>query len=231
MLVGIPSALVFFLGVLSNLTTVFGGSLWPTNPEIHARENLSGSSFRLPFTIKNVSAIPIVSAEMTCGIDWVYFKDANGSRANFAQIAFTNDVISIEAGQTINYECDASHLIKAYPDGSWELRGVSGPGNLIYPPLDFRRMCLWMRGDYKIANLIPWSFTSAMFQWPSGPGVYQWTEGPLHTAGQITQDEWIERRAHLPADVVRCSDKPHVVAMLFDREGKPHMTLAEKVGN
>jgi hypothetical protein len=222
--VGQGTLVLFGLG---QAVVTFWGPFWPTEPEIHPREAMNGSSFRLPFTIKNTSIIPILNAEMTCGIDWVYFGDRRGNSANFVQIAFVNDTLSIAGGQTVNYECDASHLVQVNQDGSWTLRGVAGPGNLLllYPPLEFRKMCLWIRGDYKIANWVPWSFTSAIFQWPSAPGVYQWTEGPLHSAGQITQDEWLPQRGRLPPDVVRCNDEPHKVALLFDKDGTPHLAV------
>jgi hypothetical protein len=217
--------LTLSLGLISDLTAVFGGTLWPSSPEIHPRENLKGTTFRLPFTIKNMSAIPIGSVDMTCGIDWVYFHDQHDQKFNFQQLAFVNDTLSIDPGQTVNYECDASHFIKVNNDGSWEIRGIKLQGPFwVYPPLDFRKMCLWIRGDYKLFGFIPWGFTSIMFQWPSGPGVYQWTEGPLHNTGQITQDEWLDRRQkdnNLPPSVVRCSDEPHKTALLFDKEGKP----------
>jgi len=105
---------------------VFFGRPWPSAPEIHPHDTLNGSTLRLPFTIKNTSIFPILSAEMTCGIDWVFFKDAQGQSANFVQMAFVNDVLSIDAGHQVNYECDASQLIKINQDGSLQIRTLNG---------------------------------------------------------------------------------------------------------
>jgi hypothetical protein len=100
------------LGVLAGIDLFFGRP-WPSAPEIHPHEALNGSSSRLPFTIKNTSVWPISNAKMTCGIDWVYITDTLNQAATFMQVALVNRVISIPAGVTVNYECDASEVIKA----------------------------------------------------------------------------------------------------------------------
>jgi hypothetical protein len=105
-------------------------------------------------------------------------------------------------------------------DGSWMLRSMTGPSQLrLVPPLNFRKMCLWIRGDYKIADVIPWDFTSAIFEWPSASGVPQWLEGATYRKGAMTQDEWISQRGSMPPDVVTCSPQPHKAAMIFNDDG------------
>src|SRR5258707_2404660 len=82
---------------------------WPSFPEIHPRDPLNGSSFILPFTIRNTSGFfPMTNVEMICGVDWVYFKDARGNKAVFTDAGFANRIYSIPIGETISYQCDAS---------------------------------------------------------------------------------------------------------------------------
>jgi hypothetical protein len=186
-------------------------------PEIHPHDTLNGSSLRLPFKIKNISIWPINNARMTCGIDWTYFIDARRAKMNLMQLAFVNDVISIAPGQTVNYTCDASELISAEPDGSWKLRTMTGPFWL-FPPLDFKKMCIWIKGDYKV-GLLPWTFTSEIFEWPSAPDVPQWLEGPTYREHAMTPREWLPERGRLPPDVVTCAPTPGVPAIIFNGDG------------
>jgi hypothetical protein len=91
------------------------------------------------------------------------------------------------------------------------------------PPLDFKKMCIWVRGDYKIAGLIPWSFTVGIFEWPAAPGALQWLEGSTYREGAMTQDQWIPNRGSLPPDVVTCSPKVHVPGVTFNSDGTATM--------
>lgn len=207
------------LGILGGIDLFFGRP-WPNSPEIHPHEALNGSSARLPFTIKNTSVWPISNAKMTCGIDWVYITDALNQTAIFSQVAKVNQIISISAGQTVNYECDASEVIKARSDGSWSIGPMAGPGQLhMFPPLNFRKMCLWIRGDYTISALIPWNFTSVVFEWPFARGVPQWLEGPTYRAGTVTRNEWIPRRGELSPDLVTCEPTPQKAGFIYNMDG------------
>lgn len=157
---------------------------------------------------------------MTCGIDWVYLTDHLGHAANFAQMAFVNQTISIGRGQTVNYGCDPSEAIKVHPDGTWSFGVFPGvPPIQLWPPIDFQKMCVWIRGDYTLFGIIPWSFTSAVFEWPSAPGVPQWLEGPSYRDGTITRNEWIPNRTTIPPRLVVCDRTPQKAAVIFNGDG------------
>jgi hypothetical protein len=113
-------AVFAFLAVVDQ----FWGRPWPTDPEIHPHDTLNGSSLRLPFTIKNKSLFDYSNVEMTCGIDWAYFKDARLTKGTLNAIAFVNQTLLLPAEQQINYQCDASQLIRINRDGSWSIRSL-----------------------------------------------------------------------------------------------------------
>jgi len=214
---------IVILGIVASIAGIWG-PIWPTDPEIHPHDVLNGSSFILPFTVQNKSIVfEIPDAEFTCGVDWVFYKDARGSKGVFSAIAFVNGNFSIAARQTINYQCDASQLVKVNQDGSLMLRNMPFPPQSLYAPLEVIKMCLWIQVDYKIAGLIPRKFTSDIFQWPAVANVQQWLEGPVHREDQITQDEYIPQRQTLPPDVVTCSSQAHKPVLVFNKDGSPKM--------
>jgi hypothetical protein len=219
------------VGIFGLILTIVGGiytiagPIWPTDPEIHPHDVLNGSSFVLPFTVKNRSILfDMPNVEFTCGIDWVYLRDAGSMRGVFGQQAFVNGTYSIKTTQTINYQCDASQLIKVNTDGSISIRTLSlGMPQPLVAPLTINEMCVWIRAEYKIAGLIPRSFTSVVFQWPAGANAPQWIEGPTIKDGTPTTDKYWPVQGVLPAGVVTCAPTPHPIAVLFDRTGKAVM--------
>jgi hypothetical protein len=218
------SSLGGLAAIIASIYT-FAGPIWPTDPEIHPRDALDGSSFILPFTVKNKSVVfPMPNVEFTCGIDWVYLQDAGGMRGVFGQQAFVNGTYSIKRGETINYQCDASQLIKINPNGSLSIRSMSlGMPQALVAPLKIREMCVWVRAEYKIAGFIPRTFTSAIYQWPAGTHNNQWLEGPTVRDGVPTTDAYWPVRGALPTDIVTCAPTPHPIALLFDKAGNPSL--------
>jgi hypothetical protein len=198
----------------------FAGPIWPTNPEIHPHDVLNGTSFILPFTVKNKSILfDIRNAEFTCGVDWLYYRAAP-TTGTLAPMAFASGTFSIPTADTINYECDASQLLKTQEDGSLKLGGITFPGQVrAYPPLIVRKMCLWIKVDYKILGFIPRHFTSGIFQWPASRDVAQWLDGPTLQPNQITMDEWLLQGQTAPPDVVGCSAEAHKPQIVFDKNG------------
>jgi uncharacterized protein (TIGR02231 family) len=92
-------------------------------------------------------------------------EDSGKTKGVFGQQAFVNGVYSIKTSQIINYQCDASQLIKIDSNGNWSIRALSlgmPPGTSLVAPLKINEMCIWIRAEYKIAGLIPRSFTSAI---------------------------------------------------------------------
>jgi hypothetical protein len=216
------------VGALAIVASISGiwGPIWPTDPEIHSRDALNGSSFILPFTVKNKSILfDIVDAEFTCGVDWVFFKDANGNSGTFTDIAFANGVFSVGSEKTINYPCNASELIKIKSDGSLALRNLPlALPTPFYPPLEVKKMCLWIRVEYKIARLIPRKFTSVIFQWPAAPGVEQWLEGAA-PGGKDKMEQIMQR---VPPAAVNCSLQPREPSLRFERDGTSKLRIGDR---
>ena len=204
------------LGLLAVVGSVYGiwGPPWPTAPEIHPQDVLNGSSLILPFKIQNKSIFfPITDAEMTCGVDWLFVKDANRHTFTSIHTAFSNGTYSFPAGgQPATFRCDASELIKIEPNGSVSFRGMSLELPIpLSPPWQIEKMCVWIGGDYKIAGRIPWQFTSIIFQWPASPGAPQWIEGPTLPKGAPTEFEQIGGRP----EAMNCSPSVDYPYMLF----------------
>jgi hypothetical protein len=89
--------------------------------------------------VKNKSILfDMPNVEFTCGIDWVYLQDSGKTKGVFGQQAFVNGVYSIKTSQIINYQCDASQLIKIDSNGNWSIRALSlgmPPGTSLVAPL------------------------------------------------------------------------------------------------
>lgn len=161
----------------------FWGRPWPTDPEIHPHEIATDSSQVLPFTVRNKSFFDMKDVEFRCGIDLVWGEDAKGQQILIRDMAFKEGVYSISS-DPINYPCKAVDLLKIRPDGSLSLYGSStelqsSPPKKYQEPWRIKKMCVWIRGDYKFANLIPVNFTSVIFQWPAEPTIHHWIEGPI----------------------------------------------------
>jgi hypothetical protein len=208
------------LALLAVVASVYGiwGPPWPTAPEIHPRDTANGSSLILPFNVQNRSIFfPITDAQMTCGVDWLFVKDARENKFTSIHTAFSNGAYTFPAGgQPTTYPCDASELVKIEPNGSISFRGIGlGMPVPLYPPWEIQKMCVWIGGDYKIAGLIPWHFTSIIFQWPAKPGVPQWIEGPTLPKGSPTQFEQLRG----PPEPMNCSSGVDYAYTLFTGVG------------
>jgi hypothetical protein len=174
------AGIVWILNQTANLAQILG-PFWPVAPEIHP-QNAPESSLILPFTIKNNSALfDIVDAEMSCGVDLLIMEDASHNRLLARDMAFVTGNLSIAAGgKPVGYFCDASKLIEIKLDGTISLReSLSSSPSKFRAPLQVVKTCVWIRGTYKIFGVLPWSFVSIIFQWPTVPGSNQWNEGPV----------------------------------------------------
>jgi hypothetical protein len=104
------------VGLLAVVGSVYGiwGPPWPTAPEIHPRDTSNGSSLILPFNVQNKSVLfPITDAQMTCGVGWLFVKDARGNKFTSIHTAFNNGAYTFPAGgQPTTYPRDASELVK-----------------------------------------------------------------------------------------------------------------------
>jgi hypothetical protein len=175
----VVASAVAVLGVVSTVYTIWGPP-WPTNPEIRPRDVIDGSSFVLPFTVRNPSAVfDMDNVEFTCGVDLVHFEDAEGKTGGLSDVAFVTGHYSISANSSINYPCDASGIVQILTDGSLTLRNsLSTKPGVFRPPLKVLTMCLWIGGDYKLMGLTR-RFTSTIFDWIATPAGHQWLEGPV----------------------------------------------------
>ncbi len=179
----------WIVGVIASAGTLAGiiygivGPFWPVAPEIHPHEIGNDSSQVLPFVIKNRGAFEMKNVEFRCGVDLVWAEDAKGQPVVIRDTAFKEGVYSIGSDPK-NYPCKALDLLKIKADGSLSLGGSSTvleskPPKFFQEPWHIKKMCVWIRGDYKFLGIIPWSFTSVIFQWPAEPTIDQWIEGTI----------------------------------------------------
>ncbi len=168
---------IVMIGLLAGVYQLTGGPPWPSDPEIHFRDTSDGSSLILPFTIRDRSGlVDMPDVIFRCGVDLVIAQDAKGQRVVIKDVAFLSGVTSLFVGkEPIPYHCNAADVLRIRPDGSLSVYGSStilkSSGPQIYePPWTIIKMCVWVGGEYKVAHILPWSFTSTIFQWPAMPG-------------------------------------------------------------
>jgi hypothetical protein len=207
--------LEWIAGVLGTIGTLAGiiygivGPIWPVAPDIHPHEIGDDSSQVLPFVIKNRSPFEMKNVEFRCGVDLVWAQDAIGQSVTVRDTAFKEGVYSI--GSTpINYPCQALDFLKVRPDGSLSMYGSStklesNPPKFFQEPWHVRKMCVWIRGDYKFLGIIPWYFTSIVFQWPADSATHRWIEGPI-----VRSPPKSERILGAYPDVLQCSPSPRI---------------------
>jgi hypothetical protein len=200
-LAGLVALLFWGLNQAANLAQLVG-PFWPVDPEIEFHDTINASSTVLPFKMTNKSTVfSIDRAQVTCGVDLIYFVDANRRTGTLRDSVFvTRELISLKRnGGYTNYPCTASNYIKIRDDGS-ALIGFEDGQNLVSPPGAFRapitvlKMCLWIRGTYSTLGY-PMSFRSKMFQWPAAPGQRQWIEGPI--TPDLPNEAWIPPDSHI----------------------------------
>lgn len=158
---------------------------------------------------------------------WV--QDAFGGSIFLSGMAFLVGTTSIPMGQTtLNVPCDAKDLFAVNPDGTLSMRGSSTVldskrPKVFYPPFRIIKMCVWIKGDYKIFGIIPWSFTSDIFQWPAVHGADQWLEG------QVTQETPDEMQAEYVNNFVpgalKCSESVRYPYALVEGPGPMRFVL------
>lgn len=172
---------VWILGVVASVYGIWGAP-WPVDPEIHPEGASVNSSLDLRFHITSSGLLPIHNAQMTCGIDLVWFEDALGQSAQIRDVAFVTGTYSIP----VSYPCNASALLQVRPDRTLTLGGSDtvfayqdGTPIKWYPPFKIIKACVWVGGVYWIGGLIPWSFYSEIDQWPRSPTNHSWIEGPV----------------------------------------------------
>jgi hypothetical protein len=185
----IIGAIVAVLTLVATLDQIFvWGPLWPADPEIHPVNSANGSSLVTLFTVQNRNHVlyPITNVEFTCGLGMIYFSDANGHTGIATDIAFVTGEISIPS-TGLNYRCDATRLVVIRPDGALDLYGSmnTAPGGF-RAPLKILKMCVWIRGSYRLWWIFPRRFTSTVFQWPESSQNLQWVEGPIAEEAETT---------------------------------------------
>jgi hypothetical protein len=190
-----------------------------TAPAIHPNNVLDASSFIMPFSIINRSDLfSITNAELTCGVDLLYFADAEGKTGYVADMGFVTGRFSIPNDGPLAYQCNASQLAEILPDGRLSIRkSMNTKSGVFKPPLRIIMMCLWIGGDYKIWGIVPRRFTSTVFRWPTAKGVNQWIEGPLATLPFKVGDLKDPREDYL-ACTEPSKNRPYG---LFREEGRP----------
>jgi hypothetical protein len=181
------------LGLIASLYQLTGGPPWPTEPEIHPHDTVNASSLVLPFDVRNRSTLFEMSAEFNCGVNLLYFADADGHTGLLRDVLFAVGSLSISPKSMANVPCDAGHFVKIRPDGSLIIGLPDGQHmetttGVFRPPLTIVKMCLWFSGGYRAFGH-RWPFISPSFQWPAAPNQKQWIEGII--AFDADQEKWI----------------------------------------
>jgi hypothetical protein len=163
------------------------GRPWPTDPEIHPLDFVSGTPLTHLFKVQNKSFFDMDNIEFTCGVNLMAFKDADGRIVGMTDGAFANGTFSIPRGKSINYACDASGLMRVNPDGSLTSgQSYSTPSGPFRGPLTVVKMCLYIFGRYHLF-WTDWAFHSIMFKWPSSQNDPHWVEGPIAQVSSLGQ--------------------------------------------
>ena len=96
-----------------------------------------------------------------CGIDLVWAADSMGETVLLTDFAFLSDSYTVPSGsKTVNYDCDASALLRVEYDGTLSIKHYPGLpqsdlAHVYYPPWQILKMCVWVGGSYKIAGFWP----------------------------------------------------------------------------
>jgi hypothetical protein len=201
--------LFFALGNISSLSSVLGGSPWPTDPEIHFRDTNDGSSLILPFDIANKSGFSMPNVEFRCGVEFLRAMDSEGHEVLIGGVAFQNGVKTVSTTATV--DCNAADLLRIRPDGSLAFRNSTtelqnNRRTVFRAPWQIIKMCVWVEGHYRFMSIFPTEFTSHVFQWPAKPGAHQWREGPFIGDRPAEEIETEERRGLIPG-VLSCPDE------------------------
>ncbi len=174
------------LGLFALIYQLCGGPFWPTSPVIYPRGAVDGASLILPFTVTDRSAVFRISkVRFRCGIDSVWAADSTGQTVLLRDFAFLSDSYTVPSGsKLVNYDCDASALLRVEHDGALSIKGYSellqsDVAHAYHPPWRILKMCVWVGGIYKIAGFWPREFASGIFQWPAVRGSHQWLDGPV----------------------------------------------------
>jgi hypothetical protein len=206
------------------LSSILGGPLWPTSPEIHPKDTTDGSSLILPFVIRNASVfIPIKNANFICRVDLILKVDSWGRRVTVRGFDIPAGTYDIPAGGApINIPCDTSNLLHTRANGSLTLGDTdtafvyqfpSGAWlpQVYTPPLTLLKTCIFIEVSYSAIGLYPRQLTAGVFQWPEVPGAHQWAEGAV--GGNLTLPEDFNTGAFFGPQAkgnhpLRCSEKP-----------------------
>jgi hypothetical protein len=199
------------VGFVASVYQIGGGPPMPVDPEIHFRDTSDGSSLILPFTIRDRSGLfDMPDVVFRCGVDLVIARDAKGQTVVIRDVAFLNGIKSLAVGSTpTSYRCNAADIFKLRSDGSLSIYGSatilqSSVPQVYEPPWTILKMCVWIGGEYRVVNIVPWSFTSQIFQWPAMRGSHQWLEGGP-TVGEDSPEAQEERRNGLMSGALQCS--------------------------
>ena len=174
------------LGLLASIYRLCGGPFWRTSPAIYPHGAVDGTSLILPFTVTDRSAVfGMPTVTFRCGIDLVWAADSMGQTVLLRDFAFLSDTYAVPSGsKPMNYDCDASALLRVEHDGSLSIKGYSEllqseAAHVYHPPWQILKMCVWVDGGYKIAGFWSQEFASGIFQWPATRGSHQWLDGPV----------------------------------------------------
>ncbi len=209
---------------------LFGCPPWPVDPEIHPHDSTNGTSLILPFVVRNTGQLfPMKNVQFRCGVDMIWAQDSVGGTILIRDAAFTAGAGTVPVGGApLNLPCNARDLLTANRDGSFSMHGSSTvlesrTKKVFYPPLKIVKMCLWIGGYYKIFGILPWSFTSIIFQWPAVEGSNQWLEGEV--ASETPDEMQAEYVNNFVPGALKCSDSVRYPYSLVEGPGPMRLVL------
>jgi hypothetical protein len=189
------------LATLGSALVAFWGPFWPTEPEIESHDTINASSSVLPFKVTNRSVLfPQNDMPVFCGIDLVYFVDANGNTVLVRGVRLDPPPISIGRASVNNYACSASQYIRINDRGFLEIgfehnTRIENRQIVYRKPVTILKMCVWISGFYNVLGLNR-PFHSKIFQWPATPGQNQWVEGPI--TPDLPNEAWTFGERYVP---------------------------------
>jgi hypothetical protein len=219
----IGTLIIAGIALIAGTYLLADGPPWPTDPEIHPRDTVDGSSLIVPLTVRNRSGLfALRHVSFRCGVDLLFAADADNHGFVIRDTAAVTGTNSVPSNTPLDYRCDLSKLFRTNADRSLTVyESASGGGehnNRFKLPFRIIKMCIWVGGKYRVAGALTVSFTSKIFQWPAAPDRHRWIEGPV--AG--LQPDWeqnAEARTGLISGTLQCSDSVRYPYALVTENG------------
>jgi hypothetical protein len=216
--------LTFVFGLASLVQLAFLFPFWHTRPEVAAPTEVDSASLVFPFAIGNKSVVFALPNHFVCGIDLLFFEDADGKAVVVRDLMYPQ-VVSVPPSTTIPYTCDGARLIHILPNGvlrvGTDKRWLDSRPGMLKPPISrIIKMCIWIGiGEYP----------SYRFHWPLARGTPRWAEDStvegvpdtepvpaIEIAGVFGLRPLVDNARHLLPGALECSKNAQGPLMSFE---------------